>query len=730
MSIARRVATAVVTLALFATPGRAQENGVRISGELRQWHDVVLTLEGPQTGESADPNPFLDYRLTVTFASGARRHEVPGYFAADGDAAESGATDGNKWRVHFVPDTTGEWSYVVSFRTGPEVAVSPDPRAGRPLSPDGARGTLVIGPSDNPGDDYRRRGMLRYVGAHYARFAGTGEYFIQVGTQSPENLLAYWEFDNTEDHGGAENRLRDGLHRFEPHVGDWRPGDPTWRGGRGKGIIGALNYLAGEGMNTVYSVTMSVGGDGREIYPWTSYEERARYDVSKLAQWEIVLSHLDRLGMQLMVITQEEENEQLLGKMTTLRKLYYRELVARFAHHRALLWDLSEEADRWRYYSGDDLREMSAYIKQLDPWDHPIQYVQWKGELIPDEKGYGRLLGFPHFDGTALQHDAEHTHAQTLKWVRRSAEAGHPWLVGLIEINPTSTGVMPDAQDFWHDRVRKRSIWGNLMAGGSGSVYFFGTNYPNGDLDTEDWRSRDHFWDLQRYAHQFFTRYLPFHAMRSADELTPAAGDYVFAQPGQAYAVYLPDGGEAALDLSAVDGFYDVKWYDPRHGGDLKNGATRTVSGRGLRSLGTPPSEPESDWAVLVRRMPDAPSGFHIKLGENVGSASSRAGDPVTAVVISPERFLGGRLEGVVEHASAGAEGSLRLTFRTLRYGDETYPIAATVTEFVNSRGHRLVDERERPVRVDAGTLISPATDFVVDEGSEFRLQVVLNPRP
>src|SRR4030095_12103672 len=101
--------------------------------------------------------------------------------------------------------------------------------------------------------------------------------------------------------------------------------------------------------------------DGREIYPFTTYEERARYDVSKLAQWEIVLSHMDRLGLQLMVITQEEENEQLLGKMTALRRVYYRELIARFAHHHALLWDLSEEADRWRYNTGDDLKAICNY---------------------------------------------------------------------------------------------------------------------------------------------------------------------------------------------------------------------------------------------------------------------------------------------------------------------------------------------------------------------------------
>lgn len=593
-----RLAPPAALLAACALSARAQ----KITGELKQWHDVVLTFDGPQTSELADPNPFLNYRLTVTFTKDGKRYVIPGYFAADGNAADTSASSGDKWRVHFVPDETGEWSYAVSFRQGTDVAVSEDPNAGTPAPPDGLQGKLRIGPTDKQGRDHRRRGMLRYVGSHYQQYAGTGEYFIQTGSQSPENLFAYADFDNTQDHGGAPNRLADGLHRYEPHVRDWRPGDPVWKGGKGKGLIGALNYLAQKGMNTVYTLTMNVDGDGREIYPWTSYQERARYDVSKLAQWEIVLSHLDRLGMQIMLITQEEENEQLLGKLTKLRKLYYRELVARFSHHHGVIWDLSEEMDRWRYYTTEDIQELCRYLKGIDPWKHPIQYVQWKGELLPDDKGYGRLLGFPLFDSVALQHDPEHTHAQTKKWVDLSAQAGHKWLVGVIEINPTSTGVLPDADDYWHDTVRKMSIWGNLMAGGAGSIFFFGYKYPHSDLDMEDWRSRDHFWDLQRYAHEFFTRYLPFYQMRHADALTPDPNDYVFAKPGEVYAIYLPEGGSPELDLTGVSGQFEVKWYDPRRGGALQDGAVRSVAGGRRVPIGAPPKEKTKDWAVLVRR--------------------------------------------------------------------------------------------------------------------------------
>ncbi len=714
---------------LFCAPLHAQH----VSGELRQWHDIILTFDGPVTSEAADPNPFLFYRLNVVFSRGDRQYVVPGYFAADGNAAETSTTAGNEWRVHFVPDEVGEWHYRVSFRSGPDLAVSLDPAAGRPLPPDGMTGTLTIGPSNKNGRDHRASGTLRYAGEHYAQYAGSKKYFIQMGSQSPENFLAYFEFDNTVDHGGASNRLKDGLHHYEPHVRDWQPGDPTWQGGKGKGIIGALNYLASKGMNTFYSLTMNIDGDGREIYPWTGYDERARYDVSKLAQWEIVLSHMDTLGMQLILITQEEENEQLLGKMTTLRKLYYRELIARFAHHHALLWDLSEEMDRWRYHTTDDIEQIATYIKQLDPWRHPIQYVQWKGELISDEKGYGRLLGFRHFDGTAMQHDPEFTHSATRHWVDASAAAGHKWLVGLIEINPTSSGVVPDKDDYWHDRVRKASVWGNLMAGGSGTVFFFGYAYPDSDLDMEDWRSRDHFWDLLRYAHEFFTRYLPFQEMRHDDGLTPDPNDFVFAKPGEVYAVYLPEGGGPELDLSGAHGTFEVKWYDPRSGGGLQDGTVRRVDAGARRDLGEAPNEGAKDWTVLVRRLsghasenvpPAKEATFLVKLRTPIGSAISRPGDLISASVIGPETFLGGLLKGTVDRVSGRGDGTVAISFESLEYKGRTQTLSSVTTDFVNSKGHKNTDDEERPTRIENGAFVTTGAPFWLDEGAELKLRV------
>lgn len=563
-----------------------------VQGELKRSHAIQLTFAGPQTSETADPNPFRDFRLNVTFTNGSKTFVVPGYFAADGNAAETGATSGNLWRVNFVPEDAGAWTYTVSFRTGHDVAASLDPNAGAPVSIDGEKGTLTIAP------DSTANGMLQYVGKHFLRYAGTGKYFVMAGTQSPENFLAYYQFDNTKDYRGDKGFANeDQLHHYEPHVKDWKPGDPSWQGGKGKGIIGTLNYLASKGMNAFYTLTMNNYGDAMDINPWISYDAHTRYDVSKLGQWDIVFRHMDKLGMQVMLITQEEEGEQTLGKMTPERRIYYRELIARFAYHNAVIWDLDEEMDRFRYFSTQDIQDIADYIKAVDPYKHPIQYVQWKAELIADEHTYGRLLGYENFDSTALQHDPEDTHSETIKWLDKSAAAGHPWLVQLIEMNP---GVRPDSDDYAHDKVRKLAIWGHYMAGGTGTMFFF--TDPIGDLNMEDYRSRDHLFELIHYAQDFVVKYLPFTEMKHADELTPAADDYVLAKPGDTYAVYLPAGGTATLDLSAATGRFEVKWYNPRKGGPLQSGSVRMVQGGGARSLGTAPSEATSDWAVLVRR--------------------------------------------------------------------------------------------------------------------------------
>jgi len=580
---------------------RGGRETIILAGEPKQWHDVTLTFDGPESSEIDEPNPFLDYRLTVTFTKGDREYVVPGYFAADGNAAQTGKIAGHKWRVHFLPPEPGTWTYTASFCTGRDIAIDSDATAGRPIAFDGATGTLTIEPTDKTGRDFRAQGLLRYTGQRYLQFAHTGTYFIKGGADSPENFLAYADFDGTYD---TADLKREGeaagekfIHHYQPHVEDWRTGDPTWKNGKGKGMIGALNYLASKGMNSVYFLTYNIdGGDGKDVWPWSDPNDKLSFDCSKLDQWEIVFSHMDRLGIMLYVITQEQENDQGLdgGELGRQRKLYYRELIARFAHHPALVWNLGEENTN----TTEQRKAFARYIRDLDPYDHPIVC-----HTFPDkyDEVYQPLLGYECFEGPSLQ--TNDTHNQTVKWLDRSAAAGRPWFVCLDEIGPSHTGVKPDNDDYWHDEIRKKHLWPHLMAGGAGVEWYFGYNFPHNDLTCESWRSRDHLWDMTRYALEFFHDRLPFARMSHHDELTSAPDDYCLAYPGSTYAVYLPTGGTTDLDLGTTTGTFNIRWFNPRAGGPLQTGALASVTGPGKVNIGEPPRDSDKDWVALVEQV-------------------------------------------------------------------------------------------------------------------------------
>ncbi|MBW3662027.1 MAG: DUF5060 domain-containing protein [Actinobacteria bacterium] len=549
-----------------------------------------MSFAGPSSTEQAEPNPFLDYRLEVRFESPSGRSiTVPGFFAADGHAAQTSAEAGNVWRAHLTPWERGRWHWQASFRTGKGVAIGLT--GGRPLCFDGAEGSFVVARSDKSGRDFRGKGLLAYAGERYLRFAGTGERFLKGGAGSPENFLAYADFDGTT-----------GTHRYQPHERDWKPGDPQWKGRKGRGIIGVVNYLASKGANSQYFLTMNVAGDGNDVWPWTAPTEFTRFDVSKLDQWEILFSHMTARGVQLHVFLQELENVHLLdgGETGVHRKLYLRELVARFAHHPVLQWNIGEENNE---LTDAQRKAMADYLRAVDPYDHPQVVHTFPGS---QDTIYRPLLGHPSFDGASIQaRDWNEPHPVTIKWIDASARAGRPWAVSIDECCFGVHGALPDRVDPTdHHLPRSRTLWGNLVAGGAGAEHYFPGGMPEGDLTLEDFRTRDRLWDQTRYALEFFQRHLPFWDMAHADHLAINRNDaWVLASPGEIYAVYLPEGGTTVLDTepSAAE-HLDVLWYDPRNGGQLRPGSVAPVAVGDRLWLGVPPDEPQRDWVALVRR--------------------------------------------------------------------------------------------------------------------------------
>lgn len=565
---------------------------VEISGELKMWHTITLTFDGPSTGEEATPNPFTDYRLNVTFKNDARTYVVPGYYAADGDAAQTSAKTGNKWRVHFNPDKSGNWIYTASFRTGPNIAISTNANDGTATSFDSETGNFTVVASNKSGKDFRGKGRLEYADEHYLQFQNSREYFIKGGTDSPENFFAYTDFDGTVDGGGSVSGSN--LKTWSAHTQDFNEGDPTWKDGKGKGIIGAINYLSESNVNSAYIITHNVNGDGFDTWPWIDHDETKRFDVSKLDQWNIVVSHMMKMGVVFHIVLGETENTTYLA--TNERKLYYRQMVARFAGHPAIIYNMQEEF--WAGTSDaisriNELRSYMPYQKQHivihNGWDNE----KWFGELINNDAP---------LKGTSMQVAKwENAKVFTEQFVDMSAAKGKKWVVCIDEMGG---GVRPDGHPT-QLRARQIIMYPCLFSGSAGVEWYFGWddngNASYADVPCEDLRTRDELWKITWYARDFMQTHLPFRQMKHSDNLISESGE-CFAKENEVYAIYLPDGGTNTLDLSNASGEFIVKWFDPRNGGDLKDGSVKKVNGGDIRALGNPPEKSNEDWVILVKK--------------------------------------------------------------------------------------------------------------------------------
>jgi hypothetical protein len=589
-----------------ATPPNPVKLVMDLKGELKKWHKVTFTFDGPSLSETAVDNPFMNYRFNIEFSHTAtgKSYKVPGYFAADGNAGETSATAGDKWRVHFAPPATGEWTYKVDFRKGNFAAVSDKKTTGESAGyMNDAEGNFTIQGTDKTGKDLRGKGMLLYDGTRYLKFAETGKPLLKVGPDAPENFLAFKDFDGTFHNDGHKDDL---VKTWEPHLKHWKPGDPTWKNGKGKAIIGAINYLASKGMNVFSFLTNNIVGDDQNVFPYVDYTTFDRFDCSKLDQWELIFEHADKLGMFLHFKTLEAENQGLLdnGAIGANTKLYYRELIARFGHHLALNWNIGEEIGDWMKEHPTPpmftIQRLAAaeYFCNHDPYRHHV--------VIHNGAPFDDILGpDSKYTGISLQTnkpDFSRVHGQVLRWLNASENAGKPWAVAVDEPGDAQHSLLPDAENPSHDNARKNGLWGAFMAGAWGTEWYFGYRHDHSDLTCQDFASRDLFWDQCKILIDFFEgNEIPMDKTKNVDALV-AEGDYCLAIPGELFIVFLKN-GKGSIDLTQVNGEFSLKWYDPRNGGTLQLGKIQRSRGGSTIELSGAPSEPEKDWVVLLQKL-------------------------------------------------------------------------------------------------------------------------------
>ena len=436
-----------------------------------------------------------------------------------------------------------------------------------------------------------------------------GPYWIKGGTDSPENFLAYTGFDNTPP-----------SHQYAAHTEDWNPGDPDWHEGEGKAIIGALNSLASQGVNSLYFLTMNIGGDGGDVWPWSGNpnptgdrdNDHLHFDLSKLQQWETVFDHAQRKGLFLHFVLNEAEraNKAELddGNLGLERKLYYRELIARFGHHLALEWNLCEEYNLQLNYGPRRIRDFARYIQRVDPYDHPIT-VHSAGDPL---KELAFTFGDPRFSLTSVQ--LNHRRIDTLVEALRkaTADSGRPLPISMDEFTldvGQEQSWMPFDRPHLH---RKTKLWPTYFSGGMIEFILEGLL----DVDSFKTANRTSLWQSVKIARSFMEENIPFWDMAPSDDKvvgeatitvgygkgqTFELGAQVLDLPGVITAIYYPTASQLGrVDLADFSGPLTMRWFNPRSG-DF-SGPIETLTGGFPFSPDRAPSEEKEDWVMLIQR--------------------------------------------------------------------------------------------------------------------------------
>ena len=152
---------------------------------VKQWHTHTIDVLGPQTSESNQDNPFLNYRLLVTFTQDDTTRTVRGYYAADGNAAQSGADAGATWQVKFKPPKTGEWQYEARLEQGEGIALQKKTQSGKLVTI--KTGEFRVIDSDREAPDFRALGYMTVENSHFY-FPEKKRYWLKGGHQQPRKL--------------------------------------------------------------------------------------------------------------------------------------------------------------------------------------------------------------------------------------------------------------------------------------------------------------------------------------------------------------------------------------------------------------------------------------------------------------------------------------------------------------------------------------------------------------
>lgn len=315
----------------------------------------ILAFSGPLASERGvtdpgveyrNPSTFADYRcdLIITFNSSNVDNKTaiitstlmytnstsinivyPCYYSGTGNAANTGDVGGVVWqcpiRMKTKPWFNGItlYSWKVSFVSGTNIATT----------------TYLGGSHGNPAEFFHQQmgtlsldmsdGMYSIAANETEAFPTSLSFYTGLYAS---DFLNFIDFDGIPSSSAVNiGNTYSSYNSYLSNASRFIQDRPTWGGGRGSGIIGAITKIhETTNINVLGITTLSMAND---VFPFVEpYNDRLSYDVSKLAQWEVAFRYAADIGLSIILNLNEDSildyEEQ---------HLYVREMVARFGQY-------------------------------------------------------------------------------------------------------------------------------------------------------------------------------------------------------------------------------------------------------------------------------------------------------------------------------------------------------------------------------------------------------------
>lgn len=532
--------------------------------------EVTLNVKPPNAG-----NPFTDATVSGQFqASGGEPVAVDGFC----DAA-----DGSVYRIRFMPNKPGRYSYAVRYKRGDYE----QSHAGNFRARDG-----------------KRRGLVRVDRNYPWHFVweGTGEHYFWNATTT--YALIGWRDEavirQAIDRLAAlkVNRLRVAI--IPPRVA----GGQQWY----EPNVVTTNQFTFRVNAWPASRPDALDDPGFDV---------TRFNVAHWQKYERMLRHARDKDMIISVIFYVDgrlpgvdpfKKERMGGED---EQRYYAYAAARLAPFSNVMWDVTNE---YRLFRDDAWAErMGSFLRRVDPYDHTTS-IHGHGDF--------RFMKSPWADYAMYQSWDEHGGNKFM--LKNRAAQEHTGRI-MPQINEEYgyedhyPGPWGEGRK-WPARsadTRRRLAWEMSMAGcyqttgeradtGTGAGADTGGGWING-------RGDDAMTMLKGYGHivDFFTG-LEWWKLNPHNELAiggnaappvqtaassswPSPEPLCLAEPGSQYVVYLPKGGGATVKLEP--GRYRATWFDPR------SGRKTLIATPAEGASWTSPVAPDNgDWVILLQK--------------------------------------------------------------------------------------------------------------------------------